>query len=433
MTSTDNFIIIVSKLCGSDFVPYIDRSAKEVLSKCRKVVDVLRKLGAVDKNTIVNESKLSWTTVNSYLEELLSIKIIEHKDNQYYLNKDFCYEVGISIGVTEVKLSVLNTAFQKSPQCIEIETIIKEHLFLRSEEVQDSDKYICVKTPTNFIDCCNLTNNIIEGVLKAITQNYTLLSIGISLPGLMDKDTHVMEFSPNLSWLVNINVYSLIRRDLLEEINNNGALLGIYHDMDAVAVYEKESLSSYNNLKLDKYSDVLCLFMSYGIGSTLIKNNSLKLFSSSEHGHIMTSISPEKNISVCSCGHNCLENQIRNNVFNSPDIQSFYKQTTPDMLESISDEKYSQLCQYIGFLFNHIINTMRVSMIILSGRILNGIPQLKYDMDKIRIGNTIPALSKKCIIINGSSRLDIAAVGAAMISYYNITSRQSSSDLIISW
>lgn len=411
---------------------FIHKRAQETLIKCKKVVDVLRKFDSTDKNTIVSESKLSWATVNSYLDELLESEIIKSEENHFSLSKDFLHMVGISIGVTEIKVSIINLGFKSSEKTKEVINEIAMNI-PHSLNISDNDEYICIATPNKFTDCYDIINSIIDSVLNVYNIKYNLLSIGMSLPGLMDKYTHIMEFSPNLPWLVNINVYALIRRDIMDRLTINGVLFGIYHDMDAVTVYEKESLTNYTNLKLDKHNDVLCLFMSYGIGSTLIKNNSLRLFCSSEHGHIMTSVEPQESKSLCACGQNCLENQIRNKIFDSKDIVSFYEKTTPDNLQNLSKEKYYLMCQYIGFLFNHIINTMRVDMIILSGRIFNGIPQLKFDMDKIRIGNTIPALSNKCLILNGCSKPDIAAVGAAMISYYNMTLKQQASELIITW
>ena len=417
---------------------YLSSDTKDLLHKCRKIIDVLRINGLSDKNTIVTETKLSWATVNSYLDELLKVEIIEQVDNLYSLNVDYVFMAGISVGVTEIKVSIINLGFSTSKTTRKltkqlIATYIKKGLSLNNK-----DDYICMKTPTNHISCCDICSSIVSGIIEVFSSNVQLMSIGVSVPGLIDKDSRNIDFSPNMPWIDNTNAYLLVSDNLISELQSNGCLFDIYHDMDAVSVYEMENFLKNNDKSIKNAKDVLCLFMSYGIGSTLIKNSSLRLFSSSEHGHIMTSIPEQKSLDgqymhLCSCGHDCLENQIRHKVFDSHNIYEFTNNTTFEKLTNMETEKYNLLRNYLGFLFNHIVNTMRVDTIIISGRILNTNEKLKFDMKSICTTNTIRTLSKKCVILQGSSRLDLAAVGAAMISYYNYTSKQEANNLLISW
>lgn len=433
----------------------ISQTYKDTLHKCRKVVDVIRKYSETDKNTIVNETKLSWSTVNTYLDELIGQKIISQKDNLYYINKNTAYVAGISFGVTEIKVSIVNFSFEKDDLsltfCNKLKDSLKKKLNILPNAVNG---YVCINTPSNYLDSSELCTTIISELLDFFKKEERLFSIGISLPGIMDANTHIMKFSPNLQWLTGLNVYLLISESVKKQIEENGTGFGIYHDMDAVSVYEmeKRTLSSPS-----KYNDVLCLFMSYGIASSLIKNKSLRLFRSSEYGHIMTSIgflepntsevcnnstdsfSDKKDIpikheiKICPCGQDCLENQIRRNVFNSETIKTFYENAKSKSFLTLDEKRYSLMCKYLGFLLNHIINTMRVDKIILSGKILNNIEGLKDDIDRLKIGNTIPALSNDCIIVSGHSDLDIAAIGAAIISYYCMVSKQNPEELIITW
>ena len=62
---------------------------------------------------------------------------------------------------------------------------------------------------------------------------------------------------------------------------------------------------------------------------------------------------------------------------------------------------------------------LNVDLVILSGRILNGIPELRSDLEATMNDKSLKASSKYCNIINGSSRLDIVAIGVAILSYYN--------------
>ena len=436
---------------------FVNKDFKDVLSKCRKVVDIIRKVGSPDKNTIVNESKLSWATVGTYLDDLIECNIVTQEGNLYNINSSVAQIVGISVGVTEIKVNIISMNFEEDKITQNIRQELLNFLNKKNMSFENSKDYICISTPNNLFSCCDICSLIIEGVIDIFENNYNLLSVGMSVPGIMDKKSHYMEFSPNMPWLINIDAYSLIRENLRSKIQENGSIFEIYHDMDAVTVYEMEYLHKNNPIDTDSYKDILCLFMSYGIASSLIKNNALRLFSSSEHGHILTSIFPisdnqifqnvvetstkkltippleKKEKKVCSCGQDCLENQIRRNVFKADNIKDFYENTKEEKLKKLGELEYSLMCNYLGFLLNHIVNTMRVDKIVVSGRILNGIENLKYDIPTICKGSTISALSKKCIIVNGSSRLDIAAIGAAMISYYSITSKQEPENLIISW
>lgn len=436
---------------------FVNKDFKDVLSKCRKVVDIIRKVGSPDKNTIVNESKLSWATVGTYLDDLIECNIVSQEGSLYNINSAIAQIVGISVGVTEIKVNIISMSFDEDQITQNIRQELVNFLKQKNMTFKNSQDYICISTPNNLFSCCDVCSLIVEGIISIFDKNYNLLSIGMSVPGIMDKNSHCMEFSPNMPWLINIDAYSLIRENLRNEITKNGSIFEIYHDMDAVTVYEMDSMYKNNPINSNSCNDVLCLFMSYGIASSLIKNNALRLFSSSEHGHILTSIFPisdeqifqnvvdsstkklnvpsfiKKEKHLCACGQDCLENQIRRNVFKAENIKDFNENTKEDKLKELGDLEYSLMCTYLGFLLNHIVNTMRVDKIIVSGRILNGIEKLKYDIPTICKGSTISALSKKCIIVNGSSRLDIAAIGAAMISYYSITSKQEASNLIISW
>lgn len=449
------FIIILSILKRGDFMALISKTYKDTIHKCRKVVDVIRKNSKVDKNTIVNESKLSWSTVNSYLEELIAQGIILQKDNLYYVNKSTAYIAGISFEVTEIKVTLVDFTFKKDDISLDFCKKLKEKLPQKQNVViNEKDKYICINTPQNYLDSSDLCTKIISELLDFFKYEKRLFSIGMSLPGIMDGKTHDMKFSPNLQWLNGLDVYLLISKSLIKQIKDNGSEFGIYHDMDAVSVFEIENLI---NSPKEEYKDILCLFMSYGIASSLVKNKSLRLFRSSEHGHIMTSIgtveppvsenkcafsdnpSHDKDkiikpeTKICSCGQDCFENQIRRNIFESETIKDFYNKAKSENFLLLDEKRYSLMCKYLGFLFNHIINTMRVDKIILSGRILNGISGLKDDIDRLKIGNTISALSNNCVIVNGHSDLDIAAIGAAIISYYHASSKQEPNDLIITW
>lgn len=433
---------------------FANKEFKDVLCKCRKVVDIIRKVGSPDKNTIVNESKLSWATVGSYLDDLLKCNIVKQEGNLYNINSSIAQIAGISVGVTEIKVNIVSIRFDEDQITKSIKSTLTDFLNEKSISFKNKEEYICIATPNNLFSCCDTCSLIIEGIINIFEENHNLLSIGMSVPGIMDKKSHYMEFSPNMPWLVNVDAYSLIRENLRNKIKDMGSILQIYHDMDAVTVFEMEQM--YKNSS-DLCTDVLCLFMSYGIASSLIKNNALRLFSSSEHGHILTTIFPmsdeqifqnvvnsstkklslpkfeQKEKKLCACGQDCLENQIRRNVFKAETIKDFDENTKESKLKVLGDLEYSLMCNYLGFLLNHIVNTMRVDKIIISGRILNGIESLKYDIPTLCKGSTISALSKNCKIVNGSSRLDIAAIGAAMISYYSITSRQEPHNLIISW
>ena len=77
---------------------------------------------------------------------------------------------------------------------------------------------------------------------------------------------------------------------------------------------------------------------------------------------------------------------------------------------------------------------LNVDLIVLSGRILNGIPELRSDLEKMMNMFSLKASSKYCNIVNGSERLDIVAIGAAILSYYSfLGGNEENQDLKIEW
>ena len=431
---------------------YLKKEEKEILIKCKKVIDAVRVFGPADKNTIVNNTKLAWNTVSAHLEELFKIRIVDTKnDSTYYLRNDFGFFVGISLGVTEIKISIVGMNFEYDKTTKAMILSLYEFLndaFLNSETSSGKDysvklgvneDYLCIPAPEDFNDAYSICSFIIQGILNS--NNKRIFSIGMCVPGIINKTTHVVDFSPNIQWLANRNAYDLIRKSLLKEMNDNGISFRVFHDMDCVSVYEVED--AYKHNKAPKNKDIICLYMSYGIGSTLIKNNGLRLFSSSEHGHIITDIDSfertkelkikDPSFSICACGQDCLENQIRRKVFNATDIKSFQRATEKKSLLELPDDKAKLFSKYIGFLINHIINTMRVNYIIISGKSFLLTKSISLDIDKIRVSYSIPALSNNCAIILGNADLDIPAIGASMIAYHCFFSKEAPEDLIVSW
>ena len=427
----------------------------------RDLINSLRHIDALDMKTLATYNNVSWPTIKSALDFLESKGAVIVDNNnltkKYVLDESYGYFLGIAVGATETKISLVG--FDLCPLDLCKDGRFAELICsLESKLGQSlSGDFLCYSTRADYLGIHDTCTAIIESALEFFggDKQLSLISIGISLPGIIDKNTQEMLFCPNIPCLVGMPVARIIRGDVKKKLQQFGITYYISHDTVAATVFEKESLyfqnSPHRHFK-DK-SNIAVLYLGFGFGSGYIINNGLALGASGaigELGHInfdyvdlkaesaeeesdkneylidgekQPNLGMDDPMCACDC-HNesCLERLIRIKVFNSNSITDFTRKTTIDELQaftSLHPYRYRVLKHLVGKALNITINMLNVDLVILSGRILNGIPELKFDMETLLNINTLNVSSKYCNILPGNPRLDIVAAGAAIVACYD--------------
>ncbi len=454
-----------------------EEDSLSLLSRHNSILDTIRHSDIFDVKSISQNTNISWPTVKASLDTLLEKKVILANDDaskKYIINKSFCYSLGIAIGATETKivlidLSLMPADVKEHPEINEFITAIENKI----GESSESD-YLCYPTKADYLGIYDFCTSVIDATLDFFNnhEKMNLFSIGISLPGIIDKNTMEMAFCPNIPSLVGLTVTKLIRSETIVRLNTLKIPFYFCHDTVAATAFEKESLyhPEFGNTQYKDKRNIAVFYLGFGLGSGYIIDNNLVFGASGaigELGHVELgsfeikyqndaeqrdskrynlndnednfedNLDLNTNVAPCDCGStSCLEHLVRVLVFNSNDISNFKRKTTPYELSEFAKNhpyRYKVLKTLIGKALNITVNMLNVDLVILSGRILNSIPELKSDVEAILNDNCLKASSKYSSIINGCIRPDIVAAGAAIIAYHKAINIDKNSTPRVNW
>ena len=442
---------------------------KDVLKKNLKTINYVRHHQDLDISAIADAFGVSWPTMKTNFTVLYKNDLLSEGDKprKHIVNSSYGVMLGLSIGATETKITLIDFSFDAidwslSPYNYLYDKIQK--IVSLKPSAQENEKVVCFETAHNFLSIYSTSTNIISTVFAFCKKyNLNLLSVGIALPGVVDKKSQKMIFCPNIPELVNINVNRIVSDEILDLLKQNEIAFHISHDATAVTVFEKEwNYKQYFSKDIDALSkNMAVIYMGSGLASGYIFENRLLLGTTGtgEIGHldlqyndlpfinddetcdyVLSKDERQEPVDVeecaCMCGKaNCLETLIRAKVFNSTNMKDFLKKIDKNSLASFKEfnpYRYRVLCHFISQLLNITINMLNVDRIVLTGRVFNGIPQLKNDIKSLKIQSSLGCFSEDCDVSFGSTRTDAVAIGAAILSYYYLFN-DSNNEMRIEW
>lgn len=440
---------------------------KDVL-KNLKIIDFVRHHQELDISAIADAFDVSWPTMKTSFTALYKSNLLSESDKprKHIINPSYGVMLGLSIGATETKITLINFSFNTVDWSVypfsDLYDEIRKIVTLKPS-VQENERIICFNTVHDFLSIYKSSTNIIKKVLDFCTDNdLNLLSVGIALPGIIDRQSKRMIFCPNIPELLNISVNRIVSDEIIDALNERGISFYISHDATAATVFEKEwNYKQYFSKEIDTLSrNMAVIYMGSGLASGYIFENRLLLGTTGtgEIGHLGLQYvdlqlndgetdayvlpNKEKQLavktedSICMCGKsNCLETLIRTKVFNSTTVKDFLQKIDKDALLSFKSDnpyRYRVLCHFISQLLNITINMLNVDKIVLTGRVFNGIPELKSDIKSLKIHSSLGCFSEDCEISFGSKKADAVAIGAAILSYYCLFN-DSNNEMQIEW
>ena len=358
------------------------------------VVDTIRKMGdkISSKNTISEITGIPWSSVSNILKSLQERKILnvtqgddKKTDEIYSVNADYGYFAGISLGTSRIKVVILDYCFnplKALPITSEsIDTKYRDEVDLILTKLMESEgiwKICCDKqfnSLNGYISFLSAVVDILCFLKKRMKVN--ILAVNVVLPGSIDFDKQIIINSYILENMMNISCDKFLTERNMKELSEAKILYSLDHNAKATIVAEKYFSETLNQ----DDTNLMCLYLGYGIGASFIFNNQLYRGNRNESGQIgHNQVIPRKvkagkilindevdETKLCRCGRkHCLEHRIREDVFKIDNPQG---QSTEEMATILDNpERLKLFTSYLGEALCNVLDNLAIDKIILSGK-----------------------------------------------------------------
>jgi predicted NBD/HSP70 family sugar kinase len=327
----------------------INQELMRITNKKQILEFIYKNIVPISKKDLADKLGLSTTSVTTFINELLvEDKIIScgtakstggRKSNLYKLNPEAFYSLGIELQVDRIIMVLLNF-------CGEL---------IETREVAFSNK--------NEWHVLVILNHLIDQIIADyhIPLN-KLKGIGIGVPGIVNPNTGILEFAPNLGWKhVNLGVLLNVKAPVIIENEANAAALG------------EKAFGVARDV-----SNLLYISIGIGIGCGMLLNG--KLFSgNSGHAGEFGHMTIDSNGLPCQCGNRgCWETYASNNAA----LKLYAQKTGRELLtfddfqilltgnDSCAIQVLDTIINYLGMGIASIVNGINPEMIVIGGKII---------------------------------------------------------------
>lgn len=438
----------------------LNEKLNSIIKENSKLLNIIRCFHTVDRNSLCELMGLSWPTIQKMTVTLKANNILinnskseyqetktNEKKEEFTINSKLGYYIGISVGGSQVKLSIIDLNFD-TVKCNEfINDFINKFGFLQHADFEyaiseDSSKYgyLYANTPTTFIDIQRMINLILDEIIRIDSDSnsdFNLLGIGFAFTGAIINTSKEIIKSFSLECFNNLPIRydSLIYPEKLAYFTSHDINIAFDNISKAAIISEKYSLydSSNPNYIYKDRKNVGCIYLGSGIGSSFVLNNTLYRGSSnfSELGHIdiidpIDLISQIENVNEnnnCTCGGiNCLEHKIRSVVFDMS-VNDFKKYTASQLKEKFNemndtDIRLQILAFYINQAIKTITNLLNLDLIILTGKLTQFMDKLEKYIYNEKSNNPISYANSNCSLLTSTYGALAPSIGAAILSSF---------------
>lgn len=247
--------------------------------------------------------------------------------------------------------------------------------------------------------------------LKQILSEYVAVdSIGIGFPGFIDPKTGILESSPNLPGLMNIDLANLLSEKIQRPVRIEN---------DALAAAYGEFLLN----KIEASKGLIYVGLGTGVGGGLVQAGNLI---TGEHGFAMEigHIITHPRGRLCGCGnYGCLEQyasatgisknyqEITGREVSAHDIADLAKHG-----DIIAQESYTIAAKSLAQALAHIIKIVDIETVVIGGGVSQAWDFMKPAFDAQLNSDLIPVLRGKVHIHVSNSQDQSGIIGAALLA-----------------
>ena len=276
------------------------------------------------------------------------------------------------------------------------------------------------KAPTIVDDINGFISKLTE-LIRDFQKSSAIDGIGIGVPGLRSSKTHVIETSPNIPCLKNVNLEQLVADKVhIKVVSENDANTGAYAEFVCGAGAGLRHLAY--------------LTLGTGLGSGLILNGSLFTGASGyggEFGH--TVISPDGR--PCGCGkRGCIETLasatgiVTTAMEKLKDTRRSLLRDVPPPLtaeriydaavrgDEIAREIFADTGRWLGMACANLINLLNLEMIIIGGGVMASGEVLLANANEVARQFAFAPSFADCRIVQSKLWPDAGMIGAALLA-----------------
>jgi glucokinase len=272
------------------------------------------------------------------------------------------------------------------------------------------------RTSTVIDDLDGFLSNVTE-LIRQFQNSASIDAIGMGVPGLRSSKTHIIETSPNIPCLKNVN---------LEQVVANQVHVRCVSENDAnAAAYAEFVCGSGVGLR-----QVAHLTLGTGLGSGFILNGSLFTGASgyaAEFGHTVIRMQsyPGDEGRPCACGNRgCLESFVSaTGIVATAREHGMTGPLTSEMIFDAAVEGdetamnvFRETGYYLGIACANLINLLNLELIVIGGGVMAS-GQLLLDAARETARQfAFPSSFRDCRIVKSSLWPDAGVIGAAMLA-----------------
>jgi glucokinase len=299
-------------------------------------------------------------------------------------------------------------------------TSIKAGLVDESGRVLDSRR-----APTNTDDISAFLKTLTE-LVREFQKTAAIDAIGIGVPGLRSSKTHIIETSPNIRCLKQINLEELLADQVhIHTVSENDANAAAYAEFICGAGAGLRHMAH--------------LTLGTGLGSGLVLNGSLYTGASGyggEFGHtILNAGSRDQSNRLCGCGNRgCVEVYVSATGIVMT-AEEMMRQTPDSLLHDLewpltseriyvvaargdvtAQEVFKETGRYLGIACANLINLLNLEMIVIGGGVMAAGDLLLTSAQEAAKAHAFPSAYADCRIVQSKLWPDAGMIGAAMLA-----------------
>lgn len=437
----------------------IDEKITKIVQENSKLLNIIRCFGSADRNLLCNIMGMSWPTIQKSIEQLKEVGVIsncigknenqEAKKEEFLINPNVGYYIGISVGGSQMKVCIMDMAFKILEQKYLFDEMIDKYGLFQDKvrKIKRCKKesvygYIYMNTPTEFLELQDLLNYVLDEIIRLSEnvrlENAVIFGVGFAFTGAINNRKREIMKAYNLECfnILPMQYDSLIYPEKIAYFTSNNMHITFDNIAKAAIVSEKYALydlenpnSVYRNRK-----NIGCIYLGSGLGSAFVLDNRLYRGTSnfSEVGHIDVG-DPDKllekrsgemfDAGLCTCGgKNCLEHKIRTNVFEMTS-KEFRSYSASELKAKFYEKKDAEIrLQILAYYINQAIkistNILNLDLIILTGKLTQFMDELGRYLYNEKANNPISYTNADCSLVTSTYGALAPAAGAAILSAF---------------
>lgn len=283
--------------------------------------------------------------------------------------------------------------------------------------VDESGRVLESRRASTATDDLNAFLSNLTELIREFQKGTDIHAIGMGIPGLRSARTHMIETSPNIPCLKNVNLEQMLAEQVhIRCVSENDANAAAYAEFVCGAASGLQHMAH--------------LTLGTGLGSGFVLNGSLFNGSSGyggEFGHTVLRAKPygKDEGRFCGCGNRgCLETFVSaTGIVTTAREHGMRGRLTSELIyeaalrgDATALEVFSETAEYLGIACAGLINLLNLEMIVIGGGVMASGDLLLDTARATAKAYAFPSSFADCRIVKSKLWPDAGVIGAAMLA-----------------